>query len=55
VTVPELQGVPEIVAVVAVVDVVIARHMLGRVGLPAEYEETLRLYGETPPPNAIVT
>jgi hypothetical protein len=47
VVVPEPQGVPEIVAVVLVVDVVILRHA-GRDGWLYEY-------GGTPPVKAIVT
>jgi hypothetical protein len=55
VIVPELHGVPEIVAVIAVVDDVVVRHIAGRVGLLGAYPEIVRLYGETPPVNEIVT
>ena len=54
--VPELQGVPAMVALVLVVDVVMERHIPGRVvALVSEYLEMLRLYGETPPLNEMVT
>lgn len=55
VIVPELHGVPEIVAVIAVVEEVVARHIPGSVGLFGAYPEIVKLYGETPPVNEIVT